>query len=85
MKIIWTLRYDPSVTAYLYSIRGTPTAAKLREAIRALQFKDDPTEGCRQVVDRPERYELEQSGHWIGIEPIIVDKSVRVLYIAVIS
>lgn len=83
MKIIWTLRYDSSVTTYLRSIRGTEKCGKIHEAIKELQYKKDPTEGCRNVPERPERYEFEIEGHWIGIRVLTDDKSVRILYITI--
>lgn len=85
MKDIWALHYDREVGAYLYSIRSSPTAAELREAIKALQFKNDPTEGCRQATGWDERYEFEQSGHWVGFELVVMDKGIRVLYVTTIS
>ncbi|MEM7133318.1 MAG: hypothetical protein AAF702_43870 [Chloroflexota bacterium] len=85
MKIIWTLRYDREVVSYLYSMRNSPIASELREAIQSLQFKDDPTEGCRLAVGWDDRYEFEQSGHWIGFELVVMDKGIRVLYVTTIS
>jgi len=81
MKIIWTLRYDRSITAFLMSVRGTAKCEQIHNAIKALQYKDDPTEGCIAVQGRADRYEFEEAGHWIGIEIVINDKAVRVLYI----
>lgn len=83
MKVNWTLRYERSVTAFLYSIRGTEKAAKLSEAIKAFQYKDDPTEGCIIVEERPARYEFEAAGHWVGIRVLVDDKTVSALYITI--
>ena len=83
MKIIWTLHYHPDVTAFLYSVRGTEKADKVREAIKALQHRVDPTEDCKEAQGWPGRYEFEVAGHWVGIRVLADEKAVRVLYITI--
>lgn len=68
MRIIWTLHYDRQATAFLYSLRGTSTGTAIRDAIKALQFEDDPTKGCDPIPERPGRYMFTVSGHRVGIE-----------------
>ena len=77
------MRYDRSVTAFLMSIRGTAKCEQIHNAIRALQYEDDPTAGCVAVQGRANRYEFEAAGHWIGMEVVINDRAVRVLYITI--
>ena len=84
MKTIWTLRYDKSVTTFLRSIRGTQKAAAIHESIKALQYKEDPAEGCMSVQERPGRYEFEVAGHWVGIRIMTDEKAVRMLYITMV-
>lgn len=81
MTAIWTLHYHSSVTTFLYSIRGTEKATEIRDAIVALQYKEDPATGCRSVEERQNRYEFEVAGHWVGIRVLTDDKAVRVLYV----
>jgi len=84
MKSFWALRNDRKVTAFFYSIRGTETATTIHNAIKELQFKENPTEGCRQVIEIPDSWEFNAAGHWIGFRMVIESESIRVLYVTII-
>ena len=84
MNSFWTLRYDRKVTTFLYSIRGTELATTIHSAIKGLQFKENPTEGCRQIIEIPNSWEFNVAGHWIEFRMVIESEPIRVLYITTI-
>lgn len=80
MTIIWELHYDRTVTALLYSLRGSETGTAIHEAIKALQFKADPTEDMEPIKERQNRYQFEVNGYRVRIETVEeMRKAIRIL------
>lgn len=74
------IAYDRTVTALLYSLRGSETGTAIHEAIKALQFVDNPTEDKEPIKEREDRYEFEVSGYRIRIEIVQEErKAIRIL------
>lgn len=81
----WTLHRAKSVTAFLYSIRGTEAVRSLHKSMLALQSADNPAKGCRAIPERPNRFEYENSGYWVTFEVLAEKKIIRFLNISEVN
>lgn len=70
MKTFWELRYDRAVTAFLYSLRSTDVGTDIHAALKALQSKDDPTEGSDPIQERSDRYQLIVGNYQVRFEVV---------------
>lgn len=77
--IIWELRYDRTVTAFLYSLRGSETGTAIHDAIKNLQFVDHPSTVCDPVPERTGYYRLTLEQHNILIEVLEGDRKIIIV------